>query len=103
MGIYELRVYRLHPGKLAAYSDAMREGLPIRAKYSSPVGYWSVEIGPLNTVVHLWPYRDLGQRAEVRKALASDAAWQTTVGRLVPLLQVQETKLLIPAPFSPLR
>jgi hypothetical protein len=103
MGIYELRVYRLHPGKLAAYSDAMREGLPIRAKYSSPVGYWSVEIGPLNTVVHLWPYRDLGQRAEVRKALASDAAWQTTVGRLVPLLQAQETKLLIPTPFSPLR
>ena len=34
MGIHELRVYRLHPGKVAAYGEAMREALPLREKHS---------------------------------------------------------------------
>jgi hypothetical protein len=103
MGVYELRIYRLHPGRVGAYVETMREALPIREKHSSPVGYWLVEIGPLNTVVHLWPYRDLAQRAEVRRALAADQAWQAAVGRLMPYLQHQEAKLLVPTSFSPLR
>ena len=40
MGLHELRVYRLQPGKVAAYGEAMREALPLREKHSSPVGYW---------------------------------------------------------------
>jgi hypothetical protein len=103
MGFHELRVYRLHPGKAAAYGEAMREALPIREKHSAPVGYWLVEIGPLNTVVHLWGYRDLAHRAEVRKALAADTTWQSAVGRLMPLLQSQEATILVPTSFSPCR
>lgn len=103
MGVHELRVYRLHPGQVGAYGQVMREALPIREKHSVPVGYWQVEIGPLNTVVHLWGYRDLAHRAEVRKALAGDQTWQTAVGRLVPLLQAQEAAILVPASHSPCR
>jgi hypothetical protein len=103
MGLHELRVYRLHPGKTAAYGEAMRDSLPIRKKHSSPVGYWLVEIGPLNTVVHLWVYKDLAHRAEVRKALAADAAWQSAAGRLMPLLQSQEATILVPTSHSPCR
>jgi NIPSNAP len=62
-----------------------------------------VEIGPLNSVVHLWGYRDLAHRAEVRKALAADASWQAAVGRLMPLLQSQEATILVPTGFSPCR
>jgi hypothetical protein len=103
MGIHELRVYRLQPGKTGAYGEAMREALPLREKHSVPVGYWMVEIGPLNTVVHLWGYKDLAHRAEVRRALAADATWQTAVGRLIPLLQAQESTVLVPASHSPCR
>jgi NIPSNAP len=103
MGLHELRVYHLHSGKGAAYGEAMREALPLREKHSPPVGYWLVEIGPLNSVVHLWGYRDLAHRAEVRKALAADAAWQAAVGRLMPLLQAQEATILVPTSFSPCR
>jgi hypothetical protein len=103
MGVYELRTYRLHPGQVGPYAAAMREALPIREKHSAPIGYWLVEIGPLNTIVHLWGYRDLGERAAVRRALAADAEWQTAVGRLMPFLQAQESKLLVPTSFSPLR
>jgi len=103
MGVYELRVYRCHPGKVPAYSDVMREALPVREQYSSPVGYWFTEIGPLNTVVHLWPYRDLAHRAEIRRALGADSAWQAAVGRLMSLVQTQASKILVPTAFSPLR
>ena len=57
----------------------------------------------LYTVVHLWGYRDLTHRAEVRRALAGDAAWQTAVGRLMPLLQGQEATILVPTSYSPCR
>lgn len=102
MGVYELRVYRCHPGTVPAYFQVMREALPLRERHSPPVGYWSVEVGPLNTVVHLWAYRDLAHRAEVRRALGADPGWQAAAGRLLPLIQAQESKILVPASFSPL-
>jgi hypothetical protein len=103
MGVYELRAYRLYPGKLGTWMAAFQAGLPAREKYSAPVGVWSVEIGPLNTVVHLWGYRDASHRAETRKAAVGDPAWKETVGKLNPLMQAMESKLLVPAPFSPLK
>jgi hypothetical protein len=103
MSIYELRAYRFLPGKIPEWARLAREGLPIREKYSSPVGFWQVEVGPLNTVVHLWPYKDAQHRTEVRKAVAADPAWQALLGRLYPLIQHQESKVLVPASFSPLR
>jgi hypothetical protein len=102
-GVYELRLYRFHPGKIAEWARLAQEGLPLREKYSSPVGFWQVEVGPLNSVVHLWPYRDAQHRAEIRKAVAADPGWQAIITRLYPLIQAQEAKLLVPAPFSPLR
>jgi hypothetical protein len=39
----------------------------------------------------------------VRRALAGDAAWQTAVGRLMPLLQGQEATILVPTSYSPCR
>lgn len=102
MGVYELRIYRLHPGKVAQWLGHFREGMPTREKYSAPVGVWSTEIGPLNTVVHLWAYRDANRRAEVRKAAYADPAWSATLAKLHPLMQQMESKLLIPTDFSPL-
>lgn len=103
MGVYELRIYRTHPGKSGEWLGHFRAALPAREKYSAPVAVWSTEIGPLNTVLHLWGYRDPNHRAEVRKSALGDPAWQAFVQQATPLLQVMETKLLIPAPFSPLR
>jgi hypothetical protein len=103
MGVYELRVYRLHPGRLPAYLQAFREALPVREKHSAPVGVWTVEIGALNSVVALWPYRDLAHRAAVRAGAAADPRWQAAVGQLAPLMQRQDATVLVPTPFSPWR
>jgi hypothetical protein len=103
MGVYELRSYRTHPGKTAEWLARFGEAMPVREKYSAPVGVWSTEIGPLNTVVSLWAYRDATHRAEVRAAALGDPGWQAFVQKATSLLQVMEAKLLVPAPFSPLR
>jgi hypothetical protein len=103
MGTYELRTYRLYPGKVAEWMGHFRAGLSAREKYSAPVGVWATEIGPLNTVAHLWAYRDPNHRAEVRKAASADPAWKEAVGKLGPLMQQMESRLLVPTDFSPLR
>jgi hypothetical protein len=101
--VYELRVYRLHPGKVAEWMGIFRAGLPAREKHAAPVALWSTEIGPLNTVAHLWAYRDPAQRAESRRAALADPAWKDTVAKLGPLMQAMTATLLVPTPFSPLR
>ena len=102
-GIYEFRSYRLQPGKVPEWLEHFKAGLPARVKYSKPVGIWSSELGELNRVVHLWPYESLEHRARVRKAFLADSVWQETVGRLRPLMQIMEAKILVPTEFSPLK
>jgi hypothetical protein len=101
--IYELRYYRLHPGKVNEWLGLFAKGLPARAKYSAPVGVWSAELGRLNMVYHLWGYSDLQARAEVRKQTVADPAWAETVKALNPLMQEMRCKILVPTDFSPMR
>ncbi len=102
-GIYELRSYRLHPGKVPEWLEHFKAGLHARQKYSKPVAVWSSELGELNRVVHLWQYENLEHRAQVRKAFMADPLWKETVAKLQPLMQVMESKILIPTEFSPLK
>jgi len=102
-GIYELRSYRLHPGKVPEWLEHFKGGLQYRLKYGKPVAVWSSELGELNRVVHLWQYESLEHRAQVRKAFMADPGWKETVGKLQPLMQVMESKILIPTEFSPLK
>ena len=91
-------------GGVVAAPTTAQAGAPAAARPaaadSQPL---QVEIGSLNTIVHLWGYRDLAHRAEVRRALAEDAAWQAAAGRLMPLLQAQEATILVPTSYSPCR
>ncbi len=64
--IYELRTYTLKVRSLPAVLKLFEERLEHRLKYSPLAGFWSTDIGPLNQIVHLWPYKDLQERAEVR-------------------------------------
>lgn len=102
-GIYELRSYRLQAGKVPEWLEYFKTGLQARVKYSKPVGVWSSELGELNRVVHLWPYESLEHRARVRKAFMADPLWKETVVKLQPLMQVMESKILVPTEFSPLK
>ena len=79
-GIYELRYYKLLPGRVGEWLAKFRTGLQARAKHgNTPVGVWTAELGGLNMVYHLWGYADLQDRADVRKKFADDPVWTEVV------------------------
>ena len=93
--IYEMRTYTLKPGMVNDYEARFAEGLPHREKYSKLGAFWHTEFGPLNQVVHVWPYDDLNQRMEVRAAANQDPNWPP---KAAGLYVSQETEYSTPLP-----
>lgn len=102
-GVYELREYQIAPGRVREWLGVFREGLAARAKYSSPLGIWLSELGELNHVFHLWGYKDLQARRQIREAANQDPSWGDAVARLAPLTQWQSARILLPTAWSPFR
>ena len=100
-----MRTYTIAPGRLARYvADFERRGLPVIGRYAELVAYWIVEVGPLNQVVHVWRYRDAADRARQRALLYADPDWvEGYLPTALDHVQHQESRLLVGAPFSPLR
>ena len=73
--IYEVRTYDLKPGTVAQFEEAFGEALPYRQKYSPLAAFWHVDIGPLNQVIHVWPYENLGERERIRAEASKDTHW----------------------------
>ena len=103
--IVEERIYKIKPGKLSRYLQLVREeGLAIQQpSLGNLIGYFQTEIGPLNHVVHLWGYQDLNDRAERRRRLAADPAWQAFTAKLTETIDTLDNRILVPTDFSPLR
>ena len=95
--IYELRTYTLKPGAVAEFEERTAKRLPFREKHSKLGGFWHVEFGPLNQVVHIWPYDSLKHRHEVRESMAQDEELRSMSGS--DLIANQETEIYTPAPF----
>ena len=77
-----------------------QEGLQIQQRVlGRMVGYYYTDIGELNQIVHMWAYEDLADRSQRRATLGKDANWQAYVVKMLPLLQSQASKILVPAPF----
>src|SRR5437016_480467 len=97
--IYEVRTYTLRPGgAVAEFEERFAKRLPLREKHSKLGAFWHTEFGPLNQVIHVYPYDDLQQRTAVRAALAHDPARQQLPGG-GDLSVAQESEIMNPAPF----
>lgn len=99
--IVEQRTYTALPGKWRDYLALYQaEGLEIQLRVlGRMVGYYTTESGPLNQIVHLWAYKDLNERAQLRAQLLEEPGWLSYVAKMMPMLQSQESKFLNPAPF----
>jgi hypothetical protein len=93
--IYEIRVYTLKPGCVAEYEKRFAEGIEVRSNYSAMYGMWHTDIGPLNQIIHIWPYESLQQRADIRAAASRDGSgkWPPKTNELVVS---QESDILTP-------
>jgi NIPSNAP protein len=96
--IYEVRTYTLRPGTLAEFEERYERRLPLREKHSKLGAFWHTEFGPLNQVVHVYPYDDLQHRTRVRAALAQDTERNQLPGGQ-DLIVAQEAEIMNPAPF----
>lgn len=96
--IYEVRTYTLRTGAVAEFEERFAKRLPAREKHSKLGAFWHTEFGPLNQVVHVYPYDDLNQRTAVRAALARDPERNALPGGQ-DLIVAQEAEIMNPAPF----
>ena len=96
--IYEIRTYTLRPGTVPEFEERYQKRLPAREKHSKLGAFWHTEFGPLNQVIHVYPYENLQQRTAVRDTLAKDTARvQIPSGR--EFVVAQEAEIMISAPF----
>ena len=96
--IYEIRTYDLKPRSVPEFEKRTGAMIETRLRYSDLGGFWSTEVGALNQVVHIWPYEDLNQRAEIRAKAVSDGIWPPDN---TEFLLNMESEIYLPAPFSP--
>ena len=95
--IYELRTYTLKPGAVPEFEERFAKRMPFREKHSKLGGFWHTDIGPLNQVVHIWPFEDLKHRQDVRDAMAKDTDLRQFSSS--DLIVNQESEIYNPAPF----
>src|SRR5262245_53192700 len=93
--IYEIRTYNFKPGMVNGWLQNWEKAYAVREKYSPLGGMFTVDIGPLNQVVHIWQYESLQQRADIRAAAAKDpsGAWPPASGDAI---LTQESDILDP-------
>ena len=103
--LVEKRTYTLYPGKTAEYiRHYEQDGMAIQTRIlPRMVGYFTTDIGELNQIIHMWGYQDLNERERKRAELGADPGWQAYVAKIRPLIIRQESQILVPTSFSPIR
>lgn len=96
--IYEVRTYDIEPHSLAEVEKRFGEAYETRRKYSELAAFWHTEIGPLNQIIHIWPYKDLAERDRIRAAAVKDPAWPP---KIKEFLLAQRTDIMVPFAISP--
>jgi len=96
--IYEFRTYRVVPGTLPQVEKLFGEAYEHRKKYSELTAFWHTEIGPLNEVVHVWAYRDLAERAQIRAAAAKDPNWPA---KIRDFIRSMRSEIVVPLTYLP--
>ena len=96
--IYEARTYRTVRGKVPDFLKAFEEGYQSRSKLSQIAGMLYTDIGDLNQVCHIWPYKDMAERERIREESMKDPNWPPKVSTVVETMQ---SEIFTPLPFTP--
>lgn len=96
--IVEMRIYTLKPGSTAQVLDRIERALPERQTLSPLAAMWYTDVGRLDQIVHLWPFKDLAERTSVRDRFTELKHWPVNNG---DDLVESESRIMRPAPFSP--
>ena len=103
--IVEERTYHVFTGKLPEvvrlYTE---EGSAIQQEHlGNLVGAYTVDVGDVSSIVHLWGYDSYAERERRRAQLQADERWKAFLARIQPLIHTQKTRMLLPTSYSPVR
>lgn len=103
--IIDERTYTCHPGKTKAWLEIYeRLGKPIQWPIvGEPIGFFTTDTGTLGQVVHMWRYESMADYETLRRKLSAAPGWSDYVAASMPLLVKLESRILVPASFSPLK
>lgn len=96
--IYDVRTYDLTPWSVPEFERRFGEALPEREKISRVGAFWHTDVGPVNRVIHVWPYESFEHMRECRKKAHATGKWPAD---LVEFMQDQHAEIMIAAPFMP--
>jgi NIPSNAP protein len=96
--IYDVRTYDLTPWSVPEFERRFGEALVERQTISPLGAFWHTDVGPLNRVIHVWPYESLDHMRECRKRAHASGKWPAD---LVEFMQDQHAEIMLPAPFMP--
>jgi len=96
--IYELKTYDLQPHSVPEVERRFAEAYQRRRDISPMAAEFHTEIGPLNQIVQIWPYRDIDERDRLTTALAGVEGWPAEIGEFL-VCETRDT--FTPFSFSP--
>ena len=102
--IIEERTYTIQVGKVNAYRDYYQEhALEVQKRIlGNLLGFFTSDLGELNQVIQLWGYDSYAERERRRAILATDPDWLAYLRTSPQVILRQESRVLLPASFSPI-
>ena len=94
--IYDFHTYDIRPRSVPELERGVAEVLPARLEISPLAGFWRTEAGPLDQIVHVWPYEDAAEREEARREMKARNVW----GDLGDFIVNMQSDIYLPAPFT---
>ena len=99
--IYEIRSYELHPGgALEAACRGWDEVIAVRLGLAPITAVMHSIGGVVPRLVHIYPYRSLAHRDEIRDAAVATGLWPPKGGS--GRNRVMRCEIAVPAAFSPI-
>jgi hypothetical protein len=105
---FEIRTYHFAGGELPVIKKNWESAIGVRLEFGPVTAVWSCEIGKVNTFQHIWPYKSMDEREEIRKKAQATGLWPAGKkaikegGRDYELIS-QENKIVVASSFSPLQ
>lgn len=99
--VYEFRIYELQPqGALEAAYQGWADVIQYRLDLAPITAVMHSVHGQVPRLVHIYPYRDLAHRLEIRELAVATRQWPPKGG--ASRNQVMAAEMVVPASFSPL-
>ena len=100
--IYEFRTYTYATAMIPKVMDVWSKHVKARIALSPLIFAGYPDIGTLNQWVHVWAYKNMGERERLRAQAVSTGVWPPPRAEGVVMQRMQNT-FAVPAAFSPLR